>query len=349
MPTQDKKTRLWIGRVRLVGFPTKFKRGFQTKKEAAHWEREQADQLKTPQAEVLKSSNAVLDYLEYCEKRFKPTTCNQKAFIFRSLLTHINIDPPIANLTPRHIESYLDSRLEKSGNKAANRDLREIKSLFNWLITRKYLTENPCTSLERHKEEVFIKYVPPAEDIKAVLSIADDLEYDLIQTAYFALARAGEIRNLLIEDCDFEKNMLTLWTSKRKGGATESDQIEMADTLKRILKERAATATTYVFEREGQPISKRYLDKVLPRLCKKAGVKEFTFHSIRHHVAAILATKLPLIEIQKILRHKRATTTDIYLRSLVKVTTKGIKILDDLSVDLPENVVSFDKAVNGKM
>ncbi|MBF0412822.1 MAG: tyrosine-type recombinase/integrase [Desulfamplus sp.] len=180
-------------------------------------------------------------------------------------------------------------------------------------------------------------------------SIADDLDYDLIQTAYFALARAGEIRHLLISDCDFENNIITLWTSKRRGGALESDKIEMTDTLNGILKKRAATAAKYVFEKDGQPISKRYMDKVLPRLCEKAGVNVFTFHSIRHHVAAILATKLPLIEVQKILRHKRATTTDTYLRSLVNVTTKGIKILDDLSVDLPENVVSFDKAVNGKM
>lgn len=46
------------------------------------------------------------------------------------------------------------------------------------------------------------------------------------------------------------------------------------------------------------------------------------------------------------MRHKRATTTDIYLRSLVTVTTKGIKILDDLSKDNLDNVVPFDKAAN---
>jgi len=53
-----------------------------------------------------------------------------------------------------------------------------------------------------------------------------------------------------------------------------------------------------------------------------------------------------LIEVQKILRHKRATTTDIYLRSLVKVSTKGLKVLDELSKDFHDNVIPFDRAVN---
>jgi len=35
--------------------------------------------------------------------------------------------------------------------------------------------------------------------------------------------------------------------------------------------------------------------------------------------------------------------------TLSRFMAVAIKILDDLSVDLPENVVSFDKAVNGKM
>lgn len=151
--------------------------------------------------------------------------------------------------------------------------------------------------LERYHEEPFEKYVPPVEDLQAVLAIADAFEADLINVAYHTLARAGEIRNIKIKDCNFDKNSLTLWTNKRRGGFIESDQIEMNDSLKKILKCRAAESKEFVFEKDGEQFLKNTMDKMLPRLCKEAQVQPFTFHSIRHHVAAILATKLPLIEV----------------------------------------------------
>jgi integrase len=83
------------------------------------------------------------------------------------------------------------------------------------------------------------------------------------------------------------------------------------------------------------------------KLCKKAKVKHFSLHAIRHHVAALLAYKLSLMEVSKILRHRNLTTTDIYLRSLVKIETRGIKVLDDLNQGVPDNVVPFFRSANG--
>lgn len=52
-------------------------------------------------------------------------------------------------------------------------------------------------------------------------------------------------------------------------------------------------------------------------ICKKAGVKPFGFHTIRHLGAVILYKEGEEVStIQKMLRHKHATTTDRYLRSL---------------------------------
>lgn len=76
--------------------------------------------------------------------------------------------------------------------------------------------------------------------------------------------------------------------------------------------------------------SKNTLDNIMPRLCKVAEVKPFGFHAIRHHVSAVMADskKLSLVEIQKQLRHKRATT-DIYLRSLVNGENKASNVLEN--------------------
>jgi site-specific recombinase XerD len=86
---------------------------------------------------------------------------------------------------------------------------------------------------------------------------------------------------------------------------------------------------------EGSQLSKNTIDKIMPRLCKKADVKLFGLHAIRHHVALQLALRnWPLIKIQKFLRHKRATTTDIYLRSLVIIKSEGASIIDEIEQEM---------------
>ncbi len=96
----------------------------------------------------------------------------------------------------------------------------------------------------------------------------------------------------------------------------------------------------YVFinPRTGGPFKER--NHWLPGLCRKAGVKPFNFHSIRHLTANWLDKhNIPLTTIQRILRHKNAMTTAKYLHELtgVKVvldeifeTRKGGKVLDFL-------------------
>ena len=56
----------------------------------------------------------------------------------------------------------------------------------------------------------------------------------------------------------------------------------------------------------------------MKNLCKKAQVKIFGFHAIRHFfaVSLIQSHQAGLTDIQLLLGHQRATTTDIYLKSV---------------------------------
>ena len=53
-------------------------------------------------------------------------------------------------------------------------------------------------------------------------------------------------------------------------------------------------------------------------ICKRAGVRKFSFHAIRHFVACHLedSGKASLKDIQRLLGHQHFTTTEIYLKSL---------------------------------
>jgi len=70
-------------------------------------------------------------------------------------------------------------------------------------------------------------------------------------------------------------------------------------------------------------------------ICKRAGVKIFGLHAIRHLTASILAqADVPMVTIQRILRHKNLTTTERYIRGLEPVRP-ALEILSNRNSRLP--------------
>lgn len=341
---------MYKGRVRVTGFPQKTKSGFKTKKEATAWELRTAEKLKNPPLTEKKFTfyQVAELWLKNCVRRYKPKTCAWKANIVDAAIGHWGYDPYIEELSVLELEDFLNTL----PGKTANRYKRELRTMFNFAIKREILKKNIAKDIEPYPEEKYVRYVPPAQDIEAVKSVADPLEYDILVIAYNTLARAGEIRNLRWEDIDMDKKEITLWTGKRTAADRKDDTLEMTNTLHEVLLRRSQEKPhkEFVLHRNGKKIQYYWINEVMTRLCKVARVNGepihyFSLHCIRHHVAALLSYKLSLIEISKILRH-RNVTTDIYLRSLVTIKTKGIKVLDDVQKIEGADVISFQDAVN---
>ena len=79
-----------------------------------------------------------------------------------------------------------------------------------------------------------------------------------------------------------------------------------------------------------------YRKKLLKGLCKRAKVKKFGFHALRHLGASRLAQAgVGLTDIQAILGHQRATTTDIYLQTLTDGVKEAMSKLDSPPTPTP--------------
>ncbi|MBF0481646.1 MAG: site-specific integrase [Desulfovibrionaceae bacterium] len=262
---------------------------------------------------------------------------------------------PCSQITTIMIEKFLNKRRDeyikqckekgrevKSLHYALNMDIRCLKALFNYGISRGVLTiKNPVTGLSSYPVDKQRRYSPPYEDILKIISTADEDTADYLTILKDTLARVNEINKLTWDDVDFKNRQITLRTRKKKGGAETPRLIPMTNTVRMILKKRIKTTDRnipWVFHHEyfskdakGYVVG-QYKDrkKFMKTLCEKAGVKYFRFHGIRHSAASYLnQKKVPLTSIQSLLGHEKLTTTQIYLHHSPESLRDAIKLLEE--------------------
>jgi len=329
---QDPKTKKW--KYKFEHQRQRYKtEGFSTQRGAILAEAEKRTRVNAPtQTGGIPSAclkEIILKYLEYCEKRRMATnTLRQKYFVLTSLLFQIG-DKPVDKLTKEDIESYLDTRID-SGKSTYNRDLRDIRAMFNWHFGKQAVLFNPANDIDKMGEDLAVRYTPPIHDYTAVKLVASIDEANFLETIFHAGLRRIEAQRLLWDrDINFGSWSLIAWTKKRKNGTLTPKPKAMTKTLRRILHSRYQKrdkSDPRVFQ-----FNTDFLDHMMLRLCKQAQVQPFTLHALRHLGASSLLTlNAPLPAVQAYLGHERATTTDTYAHILPSAIQRAVDILDSV-------------------
>jgi integrase len=269
----------------------------------------------------LKLIDWATEYLEYAKQKFVSKTLDEKLSCFRRFFDSINPEWMPHQLKPLHVLNHLRAQVQSRSGYAANKDRKNLLAAWNWGI--KYLglpSVNPCLT-ERFPEDRVTRYIPPEKDFWKVHEVAQGQDKVML-TAYLHLAaRRSELFRLCWDDVDFAHRRVRIGTRKRLGGSLEYDWMPMTDELfDTLLCHRQSAENEWVFPHHetGRPYKTR--QHVMGRLCAQAGVKPFGFHAIRHLTASILAqADVPLVTIQRILRHKNLLTTERYIRGLEPV------------------------------
>lgn len=226
-------------------------------------------------------------------------------------------------ITRKDVEEYLSSC---SSNYVANKELRFIKALFNHGLERDITPENPAEKIKFFPVERKKKYIPSMSDVEKVLEIANPEQRLYLLVVMNTLGRISEVNNLKWEEVN--EDYLILRTRKAKNSDLTERMIPLNQGLKDALAQ-IEKAGEYVFinPKTGKPYD--YRKKMLAGLCKRAGVQKFGFHALRHLGASRLARAgVGLTDIQAILGHQRATTTDIYLQAIGRGVKDAMKKLD---------------------
>jgi integrase len=153
--------------------------------------------------------------------------------------------------------------------------------------------------------------MPPKADILKVKLVASGDERDFLECLYGLLGRRKEILCLKWQDVNFETGWVDLFTRKKGGGLKRMPK-PMNDQVRKTLERRdkkKGKGVVNVFS-----FSIKELDLMMRRLCKEADVPPFGLHALRHHAASsLLDGGCSIKEIQFLLGHERASTTEGYL------------------------------------
>ena len=246
-----------------------------------------------------------------------------------------------SGLTCSEVTIELITRLRdersKISNQTANKELRYLRSLFNWGIKKGYITDNLASRVDTLRVEKNTVYVPSEEDINKVFKVASPDQRAYLWCLRDTFARSREINNLLWGDIDFRNKTVTLYTRKKKHGTKTPRIIPMTENLYNILSNRydhREMSIQWVFwhkfysRKKGQAVIGPDKDrkKFMKSLCEKAGVKYFRFHPLRHAGASFMESiGIPISHIKEILGHENRKTTEGYIHSLGKSKTDAIE------------------------
>lgn len=320
-------------------------------REAVTWEQEQIEQLKAEMEQTATDCLTVLnwsdEYLDYVQKHFVKKTYKEKFGAFERFVAmdQVSASTPVQSIDRYLAAAFLNNQFGERSGHSVNKDRKNMGAAWAWgkdNLADFPAGENPFLAVPKKPEQKQPRYVPPSSDFwkvydyleaKALKSGEDEhLQDRIMLLAYLHLAaRRSELFRVKWSDVDFANLQIRLGTRKRKGGF-EYDWLPLTDELQQDLRawaERRLAHSTmdkeHVFvclsplpccdKYYGLPFTLRR--GAMSRWCDKVKIKPFGWHAIRHLTALELYRQGYQVEhIQRVLRHRRATTTDIYLRSL---------------------------------
>lgn len=307
---------------------------YATKLEAQHAEYEARNALQVTNTGFIKLCEARLESL-VTERSKSHFTKNHR--LLKNLMA---IWGTKKNITRDDVEKYLRwavtpkkkkilHREIMSGSKSlANRHLRLIRALFQHGIQAGICEIDPTKGIRPFSIEQVKRYVPPIEHIRKVLGCADPEQHSYLTVLIHTMARVDAVNQLRWEDV--YDDYLILKTRKARNSNLKLIHVPINQTLKDTLA-KLPRKSEYVFTnpKTGKPYV--YRNALMKRLCKRAGVKRFSYHALRHFGASRMVQQgVPLTDIQQILGHEKVTTTAIYLRAMGDGVKEAVKKLEDI-------------------
>ena len=307
------------------------KRGFQTKREAQSWEREQLNKLGSDLDMTFRSF--VAHYEEDRRSRIKDSTWESKEHIIRTKLLPYFGKLKMSSITPQQIvrwQNELINYRDKDGAPYSPVYLKsiqnQISAIFNHAVRYYNLKENPCKKAgsmgkKKNREMAFWTKEEYLQFIDAMMD--KPLSFYAFEVLYWCGIREGELLALTPADFDFERQTVTINKSYQRISGRDiitdpktpkSNRTikmpeflceEMQDYIKQLYR---IDKNDRLFE-----VTKSYLHHEMDRGAKAAGVKRIRIHDLRHsHISLLIEMGYSAVAIADRVGHESINITYNY-------------------------------------
>jgi len=247
------------------------------------------------------------EYVPYAEANKAHSTTHRDTSRMRRLLRRFG-HKRLSEIMNREIERYMQERRKTAQPGTVNRELALLKHMLHKAVDWRYLQSNPARAIKLFKEPPGrIRWLNDGERERLLDECRrspNPLLYPIVLTALYTGMRKGELQCLIWDDVNFDAMIPIITVKQAKNN--EIRHIPISKSLLPVLRYlfNAIPHAHYVFSK---PDGTAYGDwrKSFTTACKRAGVKDFRFHDLRHTFASYLGMSgCNVFEIKALTGHK---------------------------------------------
>lgn len=249
-------------------------------------------------------SELAKQYEEYSKVTFSKKSHANHTGAIKGFLEYFG-DKFLDDINLKDVEDYKLDRLREVKSATVNRNLNILKRMFNLAYEWGFLLESISPKIKKVKEPPGRLRFLSKEEIERLLSACSNLPYLhlIVLTALNTGMRRGEILSLTWEQLDIEHGFIHLNKTKNN----ERRDIPMNGILTKALKEWKSKSENGVVFRVND------IKKSFGTACRKAGLKDFRFHDLRHTFASHLVMEgVDLATVSHLLGHSSIQMTMRY-------------------------------------
>lgn len=211
----------------------------------------------------------------------------------------------------------------------ANR-LAAVRKFFSWLLREQQIAYNPASTLQLPKQPQRLpRGVLTKTEARRLIEATPALkprdirDRAILETLYATGIRRAELIALTIYDADLQTATLRIEHGKGNTKRVVPLTHSAIAALKLYLEEaralfvrEAGQVRLFVSSRSGGPLDDDDIVRIVAKAANRAGLsKHVTPHTLRHTCAThLLKGRADIRQIQKLLGHRRLSSTEIYTR-----------------------------------